>query len=361
MNMQDITRERLAAQRLVGKPFTSVAETVGFFGGVQSQDHAGAKWALGQRIAGATDATVQAAFDEGKILRVHMLRPTWHYATAADIRWIQQLTSPRVMAMSAYYLRKRNLDDVTLRKSYDALAKILQGRQLTRLELAAELKKAGVDPYASEDRQRFGSILASAEHALVICSGAMRGKQHTYALLDERAPKTAALTRDEALAKLTQTFFTSHGPATVQDFAWWSSLTAKDIQAGLTMSDLQRAVIGSQTYWFVKHTPPIATGHHLHLLPNYDEYTVAYKDRSAILPDAAIDTTKMLDSRGNVLFNNAILYDGHVIGTWRRVIKSKKVLIQPRFLSEPTSAITDAFAEQANRYARFLGMTAELV
>ncbi len=161
----------------------------------------------------------------------------------------------------------------------------------------------------------------------IICSGARRGKQHTYALLDERAHEAKTLKRDEALAELSQRYFRSHGPATLQDFVWWSGLTMSDARQGIELikSQLACETVDDQTYWFANTASTRKRSVAVHLLPSYDEYTVGYTDRAVIF-DAA--HTGKLNSRGSILFQSAIVMDGQVAGTWKRSIKKNQVLIE---------------------------------
>jgi hypothetical protein len=142
----DLARRRLINQRLVGAGFRTPVEAVSWFGAVQSQDYAGAKWALGQRMQGASDAALDRAFDAGEILRTHVLRPTWHFVAPADIRWMLALTGPRVHRAMSYYCRQNGLDAKTLSRARTVIQRALGGgTHLTRAELAAALKEAGID------------------------------------------------------------------------------------------------------------------------------------------------------------------------------------------------------------------------
>src|SRR6266567_8254469 len=299
MTNLDIAHQRLHNQRIAGAPFEKPVDVVTWLGAVQAQDFAGAKWALGLRLQGATDESIEQAFADGTILRTHVMRPTWHFVAPADIRWLLALTAPRVHAASAYHNRKLELDDAVFRSTNAVLTNALQGgKQLTRDELASALQQAGI---VTEGEQRVTYIIMRAELDGIICSGARRGKQFTYALLAERAPHARMLARDEALAELTTRYFMSHGPATIQDFVWWSGLAAADAKAGLAMvtSHLQQETINGQMYWFSLSTLPVQDpSQTAYLLPNYDEYTVGYTDRSAIFD--ALHTNK-LDPRGGLL------------------------------------------------------------
>jgi len=350
----DITTQRLHNQKLSTTTFKNPADVVGWLGAVQSQDYAGAKWALGQRIKNTTDDAIEQAFNAGSILRTHVMRPTWHFVKPEDIRWMLTLTAPRILTQSATYFRKLELDTATFKRSNAVLTKALKGgKQLTRAELTSALKQNGI---ASDDLLRFTYLIIYAELNGVICSGARRGKQFTYALLDERAPHTRTLERDEALAELAKRYFVSHGPATLQDFVWWSGLTVTDARKGLDSirSNLNSEVESGQTYWFADSVSTQAPTPTAYLLPNYDEYTVGYTDRSAIY-----DTqhNQKLDSRGNFLFNNVVVLNGQVVGTWKRTLTKSEVVIEFVLFSKLTKIENRAIADAAERYGKFLGLS----
>jgi hypothetical protein len=354
MTNLDIAHQRLHNQLITRPLFEKPEEIVSWLGAVQSQDYAAAKWALGLRSQGLTDEAIEQAFTDGVILRTHVMRPTWHFVAPADIRWMLALTAPRVNALAAYYNRKLELDDVVFTCSNAALIKALQGgKQLTRPELMAALRQEGI---ASDDLLRFSYIIMHAELDGIICSGARRGKQFTYALLDERVPPTRTLERDEALAEFARRYFTSHGPATLQDFVWWSGLAVADAKTGLEMvtSQFIHEVIEGQMCWFSTSTPPSKDlSQTIHLLPNFDEYTVGYSDRSAVIDES--DLPKF-DARGSVL-NNVIVRDGRVVGTWKRTLKKDTVIVTPNLFAPLNEAETRAFVESANCYGAFLGLS----
>ncbi|MCL4296624.1 MAG: winged helix DNA-binding domain-containing protein [Anaerolineae bacterium] len=349
MKSLDIVTLRLSNQHLAGNLLKTAPEVVSWLGAVQAQEYPWAKWALGQRTAGLTDAAVEQAFAEGTLLRTHAMRPTWHFVTPADIRWLLALTAPRVNAAVASYYRKLELDEATFARSNTVLAKALQGgQQLTRSELAAILQQAGI---ATADLLRFSLIMLRAELDAVVCSGALRGKQHTYALLAERAPQARTLERDEALAELVRRYFTSHGPATVADFGWWSGLTMADARAGLEMAKphLVQEVSDGQTYWLPSSSLPAnTTSPTVHLLPAFDEYTVAYKDRRAIL-DPAYPPQAKID-----ILNPAIAVNGKIVGTWKRTIKKDTVVLTLSPFTALTEAEDQAIAGAAQQYSAFL-------
>ncbi len=346
-----IAIQRLYNQHLEGQKFQTPGEVVAWLGAVQAQEYALAKWALGLRMEQATDDGVEQAFNDGAILRTHVMRPTWHFVTPADIHWILELTAPRVHQFNAYMYRKLELDDALLRRSSVVIASALEGgKHLTRAELGAALAQAGID---TADGMRLGYIVHYAELERIVCSGSRRGKQHTYALLDERAPRARRLSRDEALAEITLRFFTSHGPATVKDFSWWSGLTVADVKAGLAMlgSRLLHEEIDGQTYWFSASLSPIeAPPLRGHLLPVYDEYTIAYKNHSAVLDPMYAELVK------DGFFTSAFALRGEIIGMWRRTFSRKSVVIESAPFRPFTAAEREAFAEATQRFGAFLGM-----
>jgi hypothetical protein len=351
MIMLDITHQRLRNQHIAGASFERPEDVVHWLGAVQSQDYGAAKWALGLRLPGTIDRDIERAFAEGAILRTHVMRPTWHFVSPEDIRWLLALTAPRVNASCASNYRRFELDDAVFRQCNVVLTKALEGgKQLTRAELASRLEQAGI---AVGDGVRLAHIFIHAELDGLICSGARRGKQFTYALLEERVPPVNLLERDTALAEFARRYFTSHGPATLQDFVWWSGLAVTDARAGLAMvtSQLAHEVVDGQTYWFAVSTLPAkALTQEAHLLPNFDEYMVGYKERSAIF-DAS--HTKYLDSPSSILTNTMVLH-GQIVGTWRHLLQRQEIILTPHLFTELDEAAIDAFAATAQRYSMFL-------
>jgi hypothetical protein len=349
-----LLRERLRNQSLAVSRLRTPGEVVAWLGAAQAQDYAGAKWALGLRAKGVTDAAVDQAFDEGAILRTHILRPTWHFIARGDIRWMLALSGPRVHAVNAYYYRTLGLDAAVFARSRAALERALAGgRQLTRVELAKVLQRAGVQA----DGPRLAYVMMHAELDAVICSGARRGKQFTYALLEERAPRAKVWPRDEALAELTRRYFSSHGPATLRDYVWWSGLTARDARAGMAMSSLAQTTIDDRSYWFVpgRARVPSASAS-AHLLPNYDEYVIAYKDREPV-----VGSTRGIDARVPDVFSHSLVVNGVLAGSWRRTASRDAVAVEVTPYIRLTASGTRALAVAAERLGRFLNVPAKLV
>jgi hypothetical protein len=351
----DITRARLRNQRLSGGRFTTPEEVVSWLGAVQAQEYGHAKWALGLRMQRAREADVEAAFRDGRILRTHVMRPTWHFIAPDDIRWMLALTAPRVTAAIAPYSRRLELDATIFRRSQRAIHRALRGgRQLTRQELKAVLQRAGV---RTDGVQRLARIVMQAELDAVICSGARRGKQFTYALLDERVPMSRPRRRDEAIAELARRYFTSHGPAQVHDFAWWSGLTIADARAGVASveRDLAQDKIDGRTYWFSSSVRTLTTSPTAYLLPLFDEYLIAYKDRRA-----ALDTSRWTRNAPRDPFSAPIVVNGQVVGGWKRLQNGSSISIALTPFAPLDKRQVAAITDAARAYTRFVDADLEL-
>lgn len=349
MSILDIIDIRLHNQHLLGKKFTSPEEVVRWLGAVQSQDFPAAKWTLGLRFNNATDAKVEEAYNAGRILRTHVMRPTWHFVMPEDIYWMQDLTSTRVKQFMKTYNKKLELDDTVFAKTNKVIVKALEKHKyLTRQEfrtLFAEMK-------ITTDVQKLAHIVSWAELDSLICSGPRRGKQFTYALLSERAPKVIKLGREESLAKLAWRYFGSHGPAQVKDFAWWSGLTVKDAQLGveLNKSKLAKETIEEKDYYLSPATSfPKIKESIAFLLSIYDEYVISYKDRSAL---GGEKNAAQLLAMGNAL-TAVVILNGKIVGTWKRKLKKDTVEFKLDLFGKFSKKEMDAIEGAQENYSKF--------
>lgn len=350
-----LVAERLRNQKLSSPTCQHSADVVRWFGAVQSQDFHGAKWALALRMRKATNASVEEAFNRGEIVRTHLLRPTWHFVAPDDIRWLLQLTAPRVNLRSGSAYRKYEIDGQVMKQSNRAITKALEGgKHLTRSELRAVLNRARV---AADDGVRLAHILLRAELDGVVCSGPRRGNQFTYALLEERVPPGKKLSRDEALAELTRRYFTSHGPATLTDYVWWSGLTMNDGRRGIALLDREIAEIQIEgtTYWSAKTKRSSDRPSEAHLLPAYDEYTVAYKHRQAVFDQTAVAQITTWGALGP-----CVVIDGKIVAIWKANLgrNSVEINVEPARSLNTNEAI--AVTKAATRYAAFLNLPLHL-
>jgi len=348
--MSTLISDRLRNQLLTRKGLRTPADVVSWMGAVQAQEFEAAKWGLGLRLRdGATDAQVQRDFDEGRVLRTHVMRPTWHFVTPADIRWMLELTAPRVQRIMSTYVRNVGLDAPLLARSARLIERALgEHGALTRAELSEALRRSAI----ALTGIRLAIVTMYAELEAVVCSGPRRGKQFTYALLAERAPNAVRLSRDEALATLARRYFASHGPATLRDFVWWSGLFTADARRAIEIANARSAAVDGQTYWTVGSRARAAAREGVvHLLPIYDEYLVAYRDRAAV-PHVPRAITSAVGGFGT--FQHAIVIRGQVAGTWRVSRSPRGVSAKAFPLRRISGTERRALADAARSYERFL-------
>lgn len=349
---QSIVRRRLHHQRLAGDPLPTPAAVVAWLGAVQSQEYAEANWSLGMRMpAGARAADVEAAFDRGEILRTHVLRPTWHFVTPADIRWLLRLTAPRVHAQNRSAYREYELDPRLRARAQDAIARALAGgRPLTRAEVSEHLAAEGI----AAAGPRLAHILMDSELEQVICSGPRRGLKHTYVLLDAVVRVRPELTREQALAELAARYFTSHGPASVHDFGWWANLTLVDARVGLGLAgDRLREEIGDDgsVRYAAADSPAEPPGTGALLTPTYDESVIAYKEPREVFAD---------EPARNGRLGRGILLDGCLVGSWKRTLSARSVVVQATVWRGLTAAELRALDAATGDFGQFFGRAAEL-
>ena len=352
----ELLSARLRNQQLTDSKIRKPADVVSCLGAMQAQDYPAAKWAIGLRAPGCQDADVEQAFNDGLILRTHVLRPTWHFVAPADIRWMLALSSPRLNKVNAYYYRQAGLDAKTFAKSCAMIHRILEGgNTLTRVEIAEHLGRAKIPAHGL----KLAYLVMQAELEGVICSGPRRGKQFTYALLDERAPKAKTKERAEARAELAKRYFASHGPATVRDFSWWSGLTIKDAQLAIdsVRPILESSQIDGATVWSADTPAKASKTVTAMLLPNYDEYLIAYKDRGAFVDQSRAAN---IVARSGGAFSNHLIIDGRLAGGWQRTIGGNNVKIEIAPYKKLTPVQLRAVANAADCYGEFLGLPASL-
>lgn len=343
---------RLLNQQLAAPRFTSAGELVRFFGAIQGQDYFGGLWAVGQRLEPASEADVEGAIAARSIVRTWPMRGTLHFVPAEDVRWMLALLTPRVIRLSAGRYRQLELDEKVFRRARTILVRALRGgRQLTRPEMYATLEKGGV---RVADQRGF-HILGHLAQQGVLCYGPRQGRQPTVVLLDEWVPPEKPIPREQALATLATRYFTSHGPATLQDFAWWSGLLMKEAASAIEAAGkaLAEETHDGRRCWSGSSTPAGRSRERAWLLPPWDEYLVAYQDRRAMVDDDTIDRLKTIGSP-------VVLVDGRVRGYWKRVTTPKGMRVSLELATPLTPAERRAVKKAVLRYGRFLGKPAEI-
>jgi hypothetical protein len=357
MTLSNISNLRLFSQQIAATNIKPPIEMVSWMGAMQAQDYQMAKWALGVRLPGSTDKEIEDALDKGQIIRTHLLRPTWHLVSADDIYWMLELTAPHVKSSLNSSANLMGLTKSIISKSNRIIEKALRdGNHLTRDELMALLNRAKI----STESFRSIHIMFHAELNGLVCNGIRKGKNNTYALLAERAPKTKTIPREVALAMLAKKYFSSHCPATLKDFIWWSGLPVKDARNALEMvkSNFISETIGVETYWFKNSfSLPKNNNPSAYLLPAFDEFLISYKDRTASFPKG--NHKKAFTSNG--IFRPVIVINGHVTGLWKRTINKDKVIIETGYLQPHNKAIKSLVEKAAKTYGEFLNKKTEVI
>jgi hypothetical protein len=346
MDRLAIVRRRLYSQRLAGRRFGSARDAVRGLVAMQGQEFAEAKWSVAQRCTGATDVEVQMAFDSGEILRTHLLRPTWHLVAPEDIRSLLLLTAPRVHRANAYMYRQSGLDARLLDRSAVTISEALADGSLTRAQIATRLVESGFDTSAF----RLAYLLMNAELEGVMCSGPLRGKQHTYMRFDDRVPAAEHLDRDRALANLAFRFFSSRGPVTVRDFSYWSGLTLSEAREALEMvRPVIATILDDDGVEWLEDPNLDAEGHEhdAYLVPTYDETIMSYERLKVVLPDPTLTRD---------ILQRPVVVQGVTVGSWKRAITGDTVTVEIRMFERLTRAKGSMIEEAVARFGRFLGL-----
>ncbi|OXG05543.1 winged helix DNA-binding protein [Flavobacterium araucananum] len=350
MTHHEISHHRLVSQKLYQTSLNSPQEIVKHLGAMQAQDYNMAKWAIGAR-GNATEKEIEEAINAAQIIRTHILRPTWHFVAADDIYWMLDLSAPQVKRFTASAAKKYGFDAKKLDQTNSVIEKILSGNNyLTRDEIMQELniKKTSSEDFLS------AAIMMNAELDGLVCNGKMKGKQITYALLQERVsrPKTK-LTKDEALAKLALRYFESHGPATLLDFSWWCGFPPTSCKLAINAIELQlnSVDIENQTYWFKNDFSEVANFREsIHFLPAFDEILISYKTREASI--LLEHQSKAFTNNG--IFKPIILENSKVIGTWKRTMKKDHAKIETQFFTETKTSKKEILFEGIQAFENYL-------
>jgi hypothetical protein len=356
--MNPIAYKRLYHQGISHQKFRTPAEVVAGLGAMQAQDYPGAKWSIGLRLHGSTDADIEQALADKKIVRTWVMRGTLHFVAAEDVRWLVALTAPRTNAVRLSRYRELELDEQTLARSTDILAKALEkGEQRTRKQLFAVLQENGI----STEGQRGVHMLQKASLDGLICQSVERQRDPVFMALDGSLAQGKTLAREEAIVELARCYFLTRGPATLQDFVWWSSLTVSDARMGLeaVKPQLVEETIEGQSCWIAENTPMLKMrSPAVYLLPGFDEYLLSYRDRSAVLDPAF---AQRVVPGGNGIFISTVVIDGQIVGLWKRAVKKGAVNISVHPFENPLTDVEQAaLAEFAQRYGAFVGMPVSL-
>ncbi len=349
MNFAEISNIRLSNQKIETTTFAQAVEVVSWMGAMQAQDYNMAKWAIGQRMSEATDEKVESALNEGKIIRTHLMRPTWHFVSAGDIYWMLDLTAPRIKSAMKSRNKELELTDAVLNTCFGMLEiELSETLNLTREQITKLFHQAKI----KTDENRLSHILMSAELEGLLCSGRKIGNKHTYALLSERVPDRKVMLKDESLAELARRYFNSHGPATLKDFTWWSGLTVAEARKALDFvkPEFISETLNPDEYWLSKATVSVEGEASAHLLPAFDEFLISYTDRSASLELA--HNRKAVSNNG--IFYPVIVINGQVSGTWKRTTQKDRVKIETHLFTAIHDNSLAQITKEIGAYSGFL-------
>lgn len=343
---------------LLGPLVNDPVEVVESHVAMQSQDFGPAMWSIGQRLNGFVEADVERKVSDGAILRTHVMRPTWHFVSRADLRWLMALTGPRVQQGLASRYRRLGLDPKTRSKGERVIAKALEGgNHLTRAELADRVRGARID----HEGQRLPHLLSHCELESVICSGRVRGKHQTYALFDERVPKGRAFNRERALADLVSRYLGSHGPASLKDMAWWSGLTVGDLHVGLEDlgDEVTQEGVKDVTLWSLGDAPRGgARKDRVQLLQAYDEFVVGYTESRYLDDPRAAEAKKAFVDR--TMPTGIVMLGSRVVGHWRRSTKDKTIGVEALLYEDLRGPGATALEDAARDLGRFVAKESHL-
>lgn len=351
MTIKDIANLRIVNQHIAQPHLTDPLDVVRSMGAMQAQDYGQSLWAVGLRTKGAKLGNVLEAIESGKILRTWPMRGTIHWVPAEDAKWMVALNGERTISSARSRHVEMSLDDKVFGRAEELLRENLQGgKRLSRPKIR-ELLEAHKFDVAD---QRVGHILGALSLRGVLCIGPMDGKQQTFVLLDEWAPKPRSFAREEGLGELAKRYFVSHGPATLVDFATWASLALRDAKIGLELakSELVSLEADGSEYWVNRDAqdvdPNASKG--AHLLAGFEEYLLGYKDRTAVVaPDHAVA------SYVNGIFYPIIVVDGQVVGTWKRAVGAKRITVSFTPFTPLSATTMKQLHAEAERYGKFMG------
>ena len=339
---------RLLNQQLICPQFTAPYDVVAWMGALQAQEYRMMRWAVGLRTKKPSALAFEQDYNAGRIVRGHLFRTTWQLVAGEDWRWMQALCRANALHGMAGWMKSNGISIPAAEQ--DAIQLIFsdylsQNRIALKIVFARAVKEKGI----AQDEHRLSYHIRLAEYSGLLCSGDLFPMKHSYALVDMKLPQQNPMPKDEALALLARKYFRSHGPATLEDFVWWTGLNISDCKSG--MDAIQSELIEER--WkglrFFRHQDSRTRGFRsgtVTLLPSYDEYLIGYKSRHiALHPD---HTHRAHNSTG--IFWPVILLDGEVVGNWS--MPGGKVQTE---IFHPEARINqDALDEQFKKYDRFL-------
>jgi hypothetical protein len=351
MTHKDILNLRLHSLQLAGNLPGTPAEVVSRLGALQAQDYEGAKWSIAIRTQQNSQTDVEKAIEERSIVRTWPMRGTLHFIASDDVRWMLKLLTPRIVSGMAGRNRQLELDQSIFNKSQDLLLRAMEGtKQLVRSEVYSILEANGI----VTSNQRGIHIINYLAQNQILCHGTHNQKQPTYVLLDDWIPKSKELSIEEGHAEIAFRYFKSHGPATLQDFVWWTGLKITDARLALNSINQKLASenIEGNTYWFAPELRDTTTTTSTFMLPGFDEFMLGYTNRTLMVD--RLHLPKIVPGN-NGMFMPTVVIDGKVEGLWKKEIKKDKVSVEITPFVELSSNKLKRIARASEKYASYLG------
>lgn len=355
LDLDGVLGLRLAAQHLVGPPLRSVVDAVGHSLAVQSQDMPLARFSLGLRT-GLADVAVLEGLASGAVVRTHVLRPTWHWVLATDLRWLLALTGAKTLSGVASRHRTLGIDEAAVDTALGVLTRALAGTHLTRKELAPLLVAAS----HPRRHEAVTHLLLVAESLGLICSGTPRPDgEHTYALLDEVVPPGPDLDRAEAVRRLVDRFVAGHGPTSVKDLMRWAKLTKTEASGALAESGHETAIVDGVQVWFAPTARvPAADSPRSWLLPTFDEVFLSHDaPRFPRVTGHPWDTQHLNPAEAG---GGVVVVDRRDVGVFKRRLQRGRLSVEVWLGSGARPGDGDGARAASGRLGKHLGLEAEV-
>lgn len=342
---------RLLNHQLISPQYSSPHDIVKWMGAMQAQEYRMFRWALGLRMKKPSMEAVKDDFDNGRIIRAHLFRTTWQIVAAEDYRWMLELCRKNNIRAVKGFLAYHgvSLTETEYERGNEMILSILQDKEeVTAQEIYSCFRESGMDI----SRHTASIYIRRAEFDGIVCNGSLSLKENTYTLTDKKITKASLPSREEAVTMLARIYFRSHGPATLNDFVWWSGLQRKEAKSGIEAirSEFRTFCHGGEEFYL--HQSSRTKGYRsskVHLLPSYDEYLIGYKSRHiALAPEFR---HRAHDNKGT--FWPVVLKDGNVIGNWN-ITTGKKIDYELFGNDSPVSP--DAMGDQMQLCRNFFGL-----
>lgn len=351
----DFIQKRLSRQLLSFSWLNTARDVVAHMGCMQAQDFEWSLRNIALRWIHITKNDILQALNTWEIIRSWPMRGTLHIMLPENAHWMLDLCASRTL--SGYEKRRSYLgmDDKHAERALEIFDSVLRWeKQLTRSQLIEELKLWGLPMQT----QWWYHLLNYAATRKLICFGPRVWKEDSFVLLDERVTAPKLLNKDQSLIQLTTTYFSWHGPATIQDLARWSGLSNWDIKkwVELTMESgvkIEKIEYNGKVYYCIEQEKQKGTWKEsVIFLWWFDEYFIGYKERSEI-SDTRISSNYYST---NGIFFPLIMVDGYVVWTWKRTIKKNKLIIDYSIHDKTKKVSEKDLMRAAERYGKFLGV-----